>query len=72
MFHLTPEISTEEFIGGLSEVGVKVGLRDGRPFRAVTNSMISSSDIDEALVRIETVIRGLGQTRSEPAPKPCS
>jgi len=59
MFHLSPELSTVEFIGNLNRVGVKVGLRDGRPFRAVTNRMVSSSDIDEALARIEAVCRRL-------------
>ena len=59
MFHLSGALSTEEFIGNLNKVGVKVGLRDGRPFRAVTNRMVSSSDIDEVLVRIETVCQRL-------------
>jgi threonine aldolase len=63
MFHLSPELSTEEFIGSLDKVGVKIGLRDGRPFRAVTNRMVSSPDIDDALSRIETVCRRLHQAR---------
>jgi threonine aldolase len=61
MFHLSPALSTEEFMGKLNRVGVKVGLRDGGPFRAVTHRMISSSDIDEALARMEAVCRGLRQ-----------
>ncbi len=59
MFHLSPELSVVEFIEGLEREGVKIGLRDGRPFRAVTHRMVSSSDIDEALTRIEAVCRRL-------------
>jgi threonine aldolase len=63
MFHLSPELSTQEFVESLDKEGVKIGLRDGRPFRAVTNRMVSSSDIDDALSRIETVCRRLHQAR---------
>jgi threonine aldolase len=59
MFELTPELSVGEFMKGLEEAGVKVGLRDGRPFRAVTHWMVSSPDIEEALARIEVVCRKL-------------
>jgi threonine aldolase len=59
MFHLSPELSVAGFVEGLERIGVKVGLRDGRPFRAVTHRMVSSSDIDEALTRIEAVCRRL-------------
>jgi threonine aldolase len=59
MFHLSPELSVVEFVEGLEKAGVKIGLRDGRPFRAVTHHMVSSSDIDEALTRIEAVCRRL-------------
>jgi threonine aldolase len=59
MFHLSPELSVVEFVEGLERAGVKIGLRDGRPFRAVTHRMVSSSDIDEALARIEAVCRRL-------------
>jgi threonine aldolase len=59
MFNLSPELSVAEFVEGLERAGVKVGLRDGRPFRAVTHRMVSSSDIDEALTRIEAVCRRL-------------
>ena len=44
---------------GLEKAGVKIGLRDGRPFRAVTHRMVSSSDIDGALTRIEAGCRRL-------------
>jgi len=59
MFHLSPELSVVEFVESLDKAGVKIGLRDGRPFRAVTHRMVSSSDIDEVLTRIERVCRGL-------------
>jgi len=63
MFHLSPELSVVEFVKGLDKAGVKIGLRDGRPFRAVTHRMVSSSDIDEALTRIESVCRRLHRGR---------
>jgi threonine aldolase len=59
MFCLFPELSVVEFVEGLDASGVKIGLRDGRPFRAVTNRMVSSADIDEALTRVESVCRRL-------------
>jgi threonine aldolase len=59
MFHLSPELSVVEFVEGLDRAGVKIGLRDGHPFRAVTHCMISSTDIDEALTRIDAICRRL-------------
>ena len=55
MFDLSPELSVVEFVEGLEEVGVKIVQLDGELLRAVTHYMVSSSDIDEALTRIETV-----------------
>ncbi|MHC1578365.1 MAG: low-specificity L-threonine aldolase [Dehalococcoidia bacterium] len=55
MFRLSPPLSPAEFVEALDRAGVKIGLRDGRLFRAVTHRMVSSSDIDEALARIEAV-----------------
>ncbi len=63
MFHLSPELSTVEFVEGVDRAGVKIGFRDGGPFRAVTNRMVSSSDVDEALTRIEAVCGGLHRAR---------
>jgi threonine aldolase len=63
MFSVSPGLSAVEFKKGLDKAGVKIGLRDGRPFRAVTHRMVSSSDIDEALARIETVCRRLHKAR---------
>jgi len=62
MFHVSPPLSPMEFIEALDRAGVKVGLRDGHPFRAVTHRMVSSSDIDEALTHIEAVCRRLRRT----------
>jgi threonine aldolase len=59
MFDLSPELSVPEFIEGLEKVGVKVGSRGDNLFRAVTHRMISSSDIDEALARIDSVCQSL-------------
>jgi len=57
MFHLSPGLPVVEFCQGLERAGVKVGFRDGGPFRAVTHRMVSPSDIEQALVRIEAVCR---------------
>jgi len=63
MFEFSPKPSVVEFMEGLGKAGVKVGLLDGRAFRAVTHWMVSASDIDEALTRIETVCRRLHRAR---------
>lgn len=59
MFDLAPEIPVNEFVARLAAKGVKVGSRGGNLFRAVTNRMVSSPDIDEALSAIETVCKEL-------------
>ncbi len=59
MFDISPQMAVDDFIQGLEQVGVKVGARGGRLFRAVTHRMISSADIDEALMRIQSVCRKL-------------
>jgi threonine aldolase len=66
MFHLWSEWSAVEFVKGLDRAGVKIGFRDGGPFRAVTNRMVSASDIDEALTRIEAVCGGLSRAGKQP------
>ncbi len=63
MFYLRPESSAIEFKNGLDRAGVKIGFRDGGPFRAVTSRMVSSSDIDEALARIEAICSGFRRAR---------
>ena len=40
-----------------SERGVKFGSRGGRSFRAVTHRMVTATDIDEALDRVEHCAR---------------
>ena len=55
MFELSPELPVAEFAAGLERAGVKVGLRGGNLFRAVTHRMVSSADVDEAVVRIKKV-----------------
>jgi threonine aldolase len=57
MFDLSSNLSSQDFIAGLHQVGVKVGSRGDNLFRAVTHRMVSSSDIDEALDRINQVCR---------------
>jgi threonine aldolase len=59
MFDLSADLSATEFMEGLKQAGVKLGYRDGRPFRAVTHYMVTSGDIDEALARIEAVCASL-------------
>jgi len=59
MFALSTELSAYEFIEGLEKVGVKIGSRGDNQFRAVTHRMISNLDIDEVIVRIETVCNKL-------------
>jgi hypothetical protein len=66
MFRLSPELSVVEFVEGLRRAGVKIGFRDGGPFRAVTHGMVSSSDIDEAVSRIDAVCDGLRQAGKQP------
>ena len=63
LFDLSSKSSVAEFVEGLDRAGVKVGFRDGGPFRAVTNRMVSSSDVDAVLTRIEAVCGGLDRTR---------
>jgi threonine aldolase len=59
MFGLSAEYSVDEFVRGLEYVGVKVIPLGTELVRAVTHRMVSASDIDEALARIETVCHGL-------------
>jgi len=59
MFSLSSEYSVSEFVTGLDNVGVKVIALGDHVVRAVTHRMVSSSDIDEGLARIETVCHRL-------------
>ncbi|MBE9513794.1 MAG: low-specificity L-threonine aldolase [Dehalococcoidia bacterium] len=57
IFDLPASISTSEFIQRLGRQGVKVGSRGGQRVRAVTHRMVEAGDIQEALKRIELVVR---------------
>ena len=59
IFSVTPDLSAAKFVEGLKEAGVLVVPRGGNLFRAVTHRMIASSDVDEALVRINKTCSGL-------------
>ncbi len=57
IFESPETMSGPEFIQRLSEQGVKVINRGGRTVRAVTNRMVSTADIAEALERISSVVK---------------
>jgi threonine aldolase len=59
MFDVSDTISHDKFIEGLEEIKLKIGARGHNLFRAVTHRMISRSDVNEALTRLETVCRKL-------------
>jgi threonine aldolase len=59
VFGLSTEYSVDEFIRGLEDVRVKIVVLGSNMMRAVSHRMVSSSDIDEALARIETVCNRL-------------
>ena len=59
MFDLSADFSAELFLTKLTAAGVKVGSRGNNSFRAVTNRMVDTADIEDALTRIELVCREL-------------
>ncbi|MFU8795782.1 MAG: low-specificity L-threonine aldolase [Dehalococcoidia bacterium] len=59
MFGLLPELSADDFVYRLEKAGVKVIALGDDMVRAVTHRMVSSSDVDGALTRIETVCSSL-------------
>jgi threonine aldolase len=59
LFDLALNIDNNAFLKDIYQRGVKVSPRGGRQFRLVTHRMISTSDIDEALGRIEGCMRQL-------------
>lgn len=65
MFGLSSEYSVGEFVRGLDNVGVKTIALGNHVVRAVTHRMVSSSDIDEALARIETACHRLRSRAQE-------
>ena len=58
-FDFPSAISPPEFMPAMDTCGVRVLYRGGRRIRAVTHRMVSAADIDEALTRIEQVIKEL-------------
>jgi threonine aldolase len=60
MFQAPASVPAPEFIKRLDERGVKLIHRGGSWVRAVTHRMVSTADIDDALNRIELVVRELG------------
>ena len=60
IFEAPASIPTPEFIHRLNERGVKMLYRSGRWVRAVTHRMVSTADIDEALNRIEVLVKDFG------------
>ncbi len=59
MFQAPALVSTPEFVQRLDKRGVKLIHRSERWVRAVTHRMVSPTDIDEALSRIELLVREL-------------
>ena len=59
MFEPPPDVSINEFIQQLDLRGVKCGYRGGLKFRAVAHRMVTGADIDEALERIDQLVREL-------------
>jgi threonine aldolase len=57
IFELSSQISARNFVQELDAAGVKISWLGGHLFRAVTHRMISTSDVDEAVTRLETACR---------------
>ena len=60
IFDSPPTISGTEFIQRMDAQGVRFINRGERKVRAVTHRMLSAADIDEALERIDRLVRELG------------
>ena len=58
-FDFPSSISKPEFMPGMEARGVRVLYRGGRRIRAVTHRLVSAADIDEALTRIEQLVKEL-------------
>jgi threonine aldolase len=61
MFQTPALVPTPEFVQRLDERGVKLIHRGDRWVRAVTHRMVSTADIDDALSRIELLVREFSQ-----------
>jgi len=60
IFDSPPTISGTEFIQRMDAQGVRFTNRGERRVRAVTHRMVSAADIDEALERIDRLVREPG------------
>ena len=60
MFESPTTIPGTEFTQRMDTRGVKCGSRGGRRVRAVTHRMVSDTDVDEALGRIDLLVKELG------------
>ena len=60
MFEFPSTISKSDFMQQAEGRGVKLLYRGGQRVRAVTHRMVSAADIDEALNRIELLVKKLG------------
>ena len=60
MFESPTDISASEFMQQLDMRGIRFGYRGGLRFRAVTHRMVNEADIDEALERINQLVREPG------------
>ena len=60
MFESPTDVSVSEFIQQVETRGIRFGHRGGLRFRAVTHRMLTEVDIDEALGRINLLVRELG------------
>jgi threonine aldolase len=56
IFNLSLKLQPEAFLSDLLKAGVKLSSLSANKFRAVTNRMVSTSDIDEAISNIETLV----------------
>ncbi len=58
LFLVPKRVSAPDLVRRLQAQGIRLMSRNERQVRAVTHRMVSASDIDEALNRIEAVLRG--------------
>jgi threonine aldolase len=63
IFQLSATLSVEEFGDKLEKSGIKILPFGSNYLRAVTNRMVSTADIDQALLQIEAVCRKLSKSK---------
>ena len=59
IFKPPKSIPIPEFIEQMTQRGVRFSMLDGHKVRAITHRMISTADIDEALNRIDSLIKDI-------------